>query len=778
MRAHLLACVWFFAISVTLAQPLPASGADAGSRTGPLGADARLPAWPKPVIIPTNNALSVRSGELEILQSPDVLGAYTVRVAGRLFAVGQSRPMLGYVKEDRLAWFNFNEAPDRKCAARAEGKGLLVSSEASDSDGARWHISQLFSPGARPGVVDVQTEIQVDKDRAVAFLPMLVLFPGSGSFGEHKGQALFAGVEYLEDEPSSSEADVIGPAARRQVPDALKLTFPLMAVQNAGSYLALTWQMRPQFSAVFDSPDRLFGSGGHVMGLIFPGSNGRNREEGNLLPRAPELLKAGATLTLRAGLLGARGSSVADAVAHYLSWHPLPPLAQAHPGLQQYVRNAEAGWADSAIRQSNLVRHAVWPNAFGPQPAADAAVWAEWLAQREQDPARAQELQQVSRGLLSAVPPQMLNESGVGHVRYPVPALVFGHIKENADRSAERARSLLKGFAADGSLKYQPRPGGVDFARTHYTNEANGLASRVVLDLLENAAFAGDRDLLKQGIEKLRALGRFRNSVPRGAQTWECPLHTPDILASAQLVRVYTLGYELTGEPDFLEQARYWAWTGVPFVYLVNPTDKPIGPYATIAVYGATQWKAPVWLGLPVQWCGLVYAEALYRLAPHDQNGPWQKLADGITLSGIQQSWPVGEKENQGLLPDSFVLREQRRNGPAINPATVQACAAFFYRQTPVYTLRNFPSAGVLVHAPGALARTRETGSMISFSVEPCLKGVYYLLINGVAQKPQLALNGARAEIKEPHGFDEIARRLILRLEGTNSVALNFLPKN
>ena len=75
------------------------------------------------------------------------------------------------------------------------------------------------------------------------------------------------------------------------------------------------------------------------------------------------------------------------------------------------------------------------------------------------------------------------------------------------------------------------------------------------------------------------------------------------------------MGYLLTGYGDYLQQARYWAWTGVPFVYLVNPANQNIGTYATIPVYGATNWISPVWFGLPVQWCGLAYADALYRLA-------------------------------------------------------------------------------------------------------------------------------------------------------------------
>ncbi len=68
--------------------------------------------------------------------------------------------------------------------------------------------------------------VTVSRDRLVAYLPLLTLLPGLGSFGTNKTQALFAGVEYLENEPSSSEADVRGIASKRQVPDSVKETFP------------------------------------------------------------------------------------------------------------------------------------------------------------------------------------------------------------------------------------------------------------------------------------------------------------------------------------------------------------------------------------------------------------------------------------------------------------------------------------------------------------------------------------------------------------------------
>ena len=56
------------------------------------------------------------------------------------------------------------------------------------------------------------SECSVDAPRDVVFLPLLLLLPGHGSFGSLKGRVLFAGVEYLENEPSSLTADLTGRA--------------------------------------------------------------------------------------------------------------------------------------------------------------------------------------------------------------------------------------------------------------------------------------------------------------------------------------------------------------------------------------------------------------------------------------------------------------------------------------------------------------------------------------------------------------------------------------
>ena len=50
-----------------------------------------------------------------------------------------------------------------------------------------------------------------------------------------------------------------------------------------------------------------------------------------------------------------------------------------------------------------------------------------------------------------------------------------------------------------------------------------------------------------------------------------------------------------------------------------------------------------MWVGLPVQWVGGVYAYALTTLAPHDKSLDWNHLARGILISAEQQQYPDGQ---------------------------------------------------------------------------------------------------------------------------------------
>jgi hypothetical protein len=730
------------------------------------------PEWPHPAAVDvTKDALTLTSGDLELAHARNALGAFVLRVAGKEMARGHNRPVLGAMTGDACVWSDWaaNAVTDVR---RREGR-IEVKSVATPAKGPKWVVAQTFSAGKAAGTIDVETRVQVENaDADAVYVPLLMLLPGAGTFGEKKGQGLFAGLEYLDDEPSSSEADLIGPASKRRVPDELKITFPLMAVQAEGRYVGLVWEMKPEIAALFDSPDRTFRSGGHAMGLIFPGANAFNRVDGNLLPHAPQRLKQGETILLNATIIGGAGDSIIPAVQQYVALRGLPPVPQPMD-LSSYVALAASGWLDSKLGDGNgLYRHALWPG-FNPQPAADAAILMDWLAMRAKTPELVERLHQASKAAIGKVQFAQYNDSGVSHVRYPLGSLCYGHVEENAERAEAAARAAHGAFEPDGSVLYKKRTDKPDYGKTHFARDANGLTVERVWALLEQACFAGDKDRIAEGLRLVRALDKFNRTVPRGAQTWECPLHTPDILASANLVRAYTRAYELTGEQAFLDRAEYWAWTGVPFLYLRNPTDQTVGVYGTIAVLGATNWQAPIWIGLPVQWCGLVYADGLYRLSRHTPRGPWRQIADGITACGIQMTWPQKDSARQGLLPDSYILRSQLSDGPAINPGTVQANAARFFEQGPLYDFHASRLNGWYVHVPGAIVSVKEEKGRLAFTVQSWLKDrPYFVLVSGLGAEPRVKIDDVNVPLAAPHQFLAKTGRLILQVKGNPKIEL------
>lgn len=728
-----------------------------------------LPVWPRPTE-PVMGAAArpVASGLLRLTQNADALGGFEVRVGETKMAVGHNQGMIGYLDGKQTHWLRLTNGPANPLRIEVQTNDLHLQAEYADDQGGVWTFRQRFQP-AESNTIWVESSVAVNQSRQVVYLPMFTLLPGMGSFGTNKHQGLFAGLEYLENEPSSSEADLKGPTARRQTPDTLKITFPLMAIQAGDGYVGFTWEPDPRFAALFDSPDRQFGSGGHLMGVIFPGSDGVNRAEGDLLPYAGQWLAANTALVFKGAIIGGYGKSIIPAVQQYVSLKGLPPIPDPHLALPDYARLAAHGWLDTSIRATNLYRHAAWPG-FAPQPAADAALWMGWLAGKVDDAGLASRLVQAGDAALAQVPGFTYNSYQVGHVRSPAPALVSGDPVAEAMEAESQAVTFLRQFAAYGTLYY--RAGKVDYGSTHWTNEANGLTAATLLRVLEAAAFSGNRNLTQEGLKHLQGMKKYAHTVPRGAQTWEIPLHTPDILASAYLVRAYTLGYELSGDPEFLEAARYWAWTGVPFVYLTPPTAQPVGLYGTIAVLGATGWVAPVWMGLPVQWCGLVYADALYRFARHDPTGPWLQLARGITVAGVQFTWPESDAARQGLLPDSYLLRSQTSDGPPINPATLLACAALYYEQPAFYDLRSFLRHGLVAHAPGTIEAVVELPEGIAFHVRGWSPKPYHVLVTGVWTKPRVKIDGKSVPLAGPHQYDPDSGRLKLQVSGHPSIEI------
>ena len=722
----------------------------------------------------------IKSGDLTFEHYGKRWGDFSVKVDGVEMAIGYDSELIGFMNGDKVEWLNLKGAA-LTVERKPNEKFCTMKVSLKDSRGASWHMTRHIIEQDEltflENTLGVFTIVGVDQDTDVVSLPWLTLFSGVGTFGERKRQGVFAGLEYLCDEPSSSDADIAKPNHVRRTPSDIKITFPFMAIEQDGRYVGLMWLRKHKVAATFDSPDRLYNSGGHVMSLSAP-AVGDLRFENDFVAHSPFRIKAKTALSCFARIIGGKGKTIIPAVKQYVKIRDIPELPQFEGGFEKAVDVLSHGWLDSKINEDGRFRHAVWGDNFKAGPAADAAVYMDWLANHCKDANLQKRLRAERDKALSRLSANDPFSSGVSHVRPPNGPLVFGRVGEFVEMRKRQALGQLSRFDDKGILPY--RVGKQDYARTHFAGHANGYAARTVASILEAATLSGDKELARQAVELLdKQTAAYGGTVPRGAQTWEMPLHTPDILASAYMIKSYVFGYLLTDRQDLLEEARYWAWTGVPFLYLDNPTDGEVGPYAIIAVLGATNWRAPVWFGKPVQWCGLVYCSALHALADQDPEGPWEKIAKGITAAGLQMSWPTSDKERQGLLPDFFSLVEQFSDGPAINPGTVGAHVGELYDKGTMYDLKKLPNRRWFIHAPCTISDIRENAKEITFTVDGWGKKAFYVLVSGIKNKPVQISVRPQGSPNAPYAAADVQYHTagayaVIKLKGASQIRLSF----
>ena len=675
------------------------------------------------------------------------MGAFAFCVRGKTWAEGYPNETLAIRGPDgqpeTLDWSKgtFN-------ARIADGR-IETCASVKDIAGRKWTWRRTFS--AHGGELHLKSSIAVDRPAGVYHVPYLTLFVDRASAGR-KSQALLPGIEYLADEPSSNEKDLRGPQANRLIPAAHRLCYPMMAIADATGWFALEWKQSVAsalpFAPVFDTPDRQFRSGGHLFALWAPGV-GPARDESDIRVMTAVPFTGG---TVDAVLTAGAGNDMTDVFAARLTIDRLPPV----PALDAtHVCDTLArGWLDSGVREGLEYRHAIGEK-WLPRKASDVPALMLWLASVTQNTIAAKRLTATAMEMIAAFPVDSPERCGWGGcvtpLARPAAPLVYGDAMAYSKEKSESTRKLARQFASGKRIWRKPADKPLDFGETLSTNHCNGYSAMMMNSILSGALWTGDEAVIA---DTMKAFDRFTaiygNDVPRGAQPWEMPLHTPDILASAQLVLCYVKAYLLSGDQRYLVRARYWARTGMSMIYLVDPpvlAASPIGRYATTGVIGATKWKAPNWIGLPVQWCGLAYAGALVELAGIETDARearlWRHLAKGIASSGIDQCFRPEDGERAGLLPDSFDLLRQERFDPPLCPGILQEGVSSFVG-LPYYNVAcAVKGVNMLVHVPGCVNRMQpEPGEIARIAITAWPKKPYSVFFTRLSRPSVVKADG------------------------------------
>jgi hypothetical protein len=572
-------------------------------------------------------------------------------------------------------------APNRASPSASKGAAAVALEwQATDSAGATWKARLDFRLETNAARTAVIYALSANPGAKLLRFAGPSLYAGEGSFGAAKSFALFPGLEYLmDDEPSSSRRDAAEPINLRLVPHPFKVTMPLMAVCHDQYLAAILWDQRQSWdgrnytlSAEFASPNWHQRRENHLMRLFVPAVPDW-ADENHDVAQEPYKMAAGAKLRVAAQVVAeyvkdaAPRDVILRAVEEYYQAFDLPPVAPRPRSLDAEMELSRYALMNTVWDPAtNKSRHCVdWAPANAPGFAT--LMWLDYLQTRNAR-AKAQlreRVQLIGSQTLEQDGERGLASSANCHIlRWEFP-FYWGHLAGGLVGAEAQAYGNIASQRRDGSWRFEPDEKRRSLGK--FDDSEVGICARPALDLLRYARITGDANCLAAGLKALAFVERF--SIPRGAQSWECPLYEPDLLAAGYIVPAYVEAYRLTGEPDYLARASYWAKTGLPFLYSWNRPDTPGMLYASIPVFGTTFYTHS-WLGVPVQWNGLVYAYGLQHLAPYDASLPWTHIAEGITVSGM---WQQIEEEGKlkGTYCDGWYGHMTDKRGAWINPEDI-----------------------------------------------------------------------------------------------------------
>lgn len=423
--------------------------------------------------------------------------------------------------------------------------------EGTASDLPDWHIQVDIAAAKSPDTLEVTATLAGPPGGKVLEFagPSLRVDPAPAPDPLQR-YAMFGGLEMLEPGwPSSSERAIGEKLAERHTPHPYKITVPLMAVESRGLTTGLMWQPLQKWdgrnncpTATFASPDFLTGQPNHLMRLWVPGVPDWVAEN-QLYAHRPYVMAAGQPLTIRYQVYARPNAPALLAAREWFEAFGVPePPPELHDGSKLHDLIARC-----------YGRTMYWPEQKG---------WTQhWFF--EQPPGYQPEMAAFLVGHAAAVGErrwiEATNLSGRRLIDAAVP------LAARVGPGEQHARAVAAAMRADGTWPFNNteriRKLAREITNGKYDNLGEngatelGVCAGNALVILQQARICGDPELIAAGGKALEAMRRFK--VPRGAQVWEVHLEIPDIRAAALAVEAFQIGYHLTGEASYLDDASY-----------------------------------------------------------------------------------------------------------------------------------------------------------------------------------------------------------------------------
>jgi hypothetical protein len=603
-----------------------------------------------------------------------------------------------------------------------------------DNQGDSWAFAFLFTVEHDADQVEVVYTATPSIDKQLRAFDGPMIYAGARGFGGDKTEAVFSGLEWLtSDEMSSNTLDDHTSQHVRYVPHTHKITAPVMSLTAQNAVIGLLWDPRVAWhgastrpSAVFAVPDQFNNVDGSLMGLFVPSAPdyvGENQREAYTDYTVP----SGQSIVLSSEIYLA--CPAADPLEAHDAWYerygapdPLPyprgtMLDELEFTMQSYMSSlwdeSEQAWHTHLEASGGLAEL---------QRPVEYLEWLELAARLTNDPALANTYRTRYDEAVAA---------GASTTNFELP-FYLGSPDTAMVVMRGGIAALIESQESDGSWRYSGDP-----ALGPSGAEELGLTAPNALRLATFVRLTGDKVAMEHMELALDSMNKF--TVPRAAQTWEVPVHTPDVLAASYGVRAFLEGHLATGRQDYLEKAVYWARATLPFIYTWRHPAMDWMLYGSIPVFGATQYVGP-WYGRIVQWNGLHAAYSLMQLAPYDTTEDWMKIGTGILVSGMYQQ--ETSPDWVGTYRDVFDTLQNSRYGPLIAPNLFMG--GIFTNmdldpraRTVVFDLDGHPvrvSSGADINvAPGDIA----------FTLDHIAGERTYTLIAGITKPDTILENGA-----------------------------------